>query len=165
MPLLQPVLLNGLMQMDDPSPGADPGTAAAQFHGAWWQYYSGCTQLNPATLPIAFGASLSAFVPVMSAAMALNQSPTAEPFFLALEGALRAVLAATLTPVTMVPGLAAGVPSPVPLFSTLSPIPAVGIVSPTKAIPRALMATLIDVWMHTNTVTFVPPATGAIPLA
>jgi len=163
MPLDQATLQAQLLLLDEPSPGQDVGTCANKWFDAFWSFYSGCSQLNPLTLPAAQQASRVIFVPLVAAGMTPNPVPLT--FFLALEGALRAVLAATLTPAFMLPTFLVGVPSPVPLAPLLVPTVAVGLASGgAKAPPRAALAVLLHTWMLTNTVTLVPPATGAVPL-
>lgn len=152
MPLLPPALQQGLITMDEPQPGSTAVECAGKWFDAFWGYYSGCSMLNPLALVAAKAAAQGAFVPLLTAALSLNQVPIPLPFFTALEGAIRAALAITLTPATMLPLYASGVPSPVPLGPLLVPAAAIGMASGSvKAPPRIYIASVISAWMPSNT--------------
>lgn len=151
MPLLPPVLQQGLITMDDPQPGSTAAVCAGKWFDAFWGYYSGCSMLNPLALVAAKASAQGAFVPILTAALSLSP-PIPVPFFLALEGAIRAALAITLTPATMLPLYASGAPSPVPLGPLLVPAAAIGMASGSvKAPPRVYIAGVISAWMPSNT--------------
>lgn len=162
MPLLPPLLAERLTTLDDPSPGSDVLTSATRWFEAFWAYYSGCTLLQPLTLEAAKLAAQAVFVPLLAAGMTPNPVPVT--FFLALEGAIRAVLAVTLTPAFLLPGFGAGVPTPAPLAPLLLAVVPLGLASGSAKPPaRIAAASIISAWMVSNTVTLLSPP-GVVPL-
>ena len=169
MPLLPPVLTQGLLTLDEPKPPPDPATTALKWFDAWWNYFSGCAQLNPGTIPAAKLAAQGVFVPIMTPLIAANQVPVPVPFFMGLEGAIRAAMATVLNPAFVIPGLyLAGIPSPVPLGPLMIPTAAIGMASLSAKPPaRIALASIISGWTPSNTITqIVPPpvATIVVPI-
>lgn len=151
MPLLPPVLQQGLITMDDPQPGSTAVECAGKWFDAWWGYFSGCSLLNPATVPAAKLAAQGVFVPILTAALSLNQAPIPLPFFMALEGAIRAAMQVVINPLMTLPPQSTLTPSPVPLGPLLVPAAAIGMASGSvKAPPRIYIASVISGWTSSN---------------
>lgn len=150
MPLLPPVLAQGLIKLDEPSAPQSPSEVAQKWFDAWWAYASGMVFLNPGTLAGAKATVQGLFIGILTPGAIPNPVPLT--FFLALEGAMRASWAVLGTPLFLTPPLLAAIPAPVPLTPLLLAVVPVGLVSPIKPPPRILMATIIDVWTRTHIV-------------
>lgn len=119
--------------------------------------------LNPLTLVAAKELARAAFVPLLAAGMV--PSPVPITFFLALEGAIRVMLAVTLTPTTMLPLYSVGVPSPIPLAPLLLPVVPIGMASGgVKPPAKIYIASVISSWMYSNLVMPVIQPAPPIPL-
>jgi len=163
MALALPDLVDGLIRLDEPTPPAGPPEAAERWFRAFWAHAQGMQHLNPATLEAAKGAAQGVFLPALAPAFVV--SPVPLPFLTALEGALRAAWAVLSTPAFLLPTYASGVPAPAPLAPLLLAVVPVGLPSPSKRPPRAMMAGIIHSWTLTHTVVPVAPPNTPIPFA
>lgn len=160
--LLPPTLVDGLIGLDDPPTPPTEAAIAEAWHSAWWAYFQDLSILNPATLSAAQAVSEAAFVPLLIPG--LLPVPVPGSFFIALEAALTAAIAASTLPIFLAPLLAIStIPAPPGLAALLLPVVPIGLISPVKAPPRIFMATVIDTWTRTNTFMPPPPATVALP--
>lgn len=151
MPLNPAVLTQALITMDDPSPGQDTLSCANAWFEALWQYYSGCTALNPLALVATKELARGVFVPILAPAMV--PSPLPLPFCLALGGAVSAMVSATLIPGVMLPVWSLGTPNPIPLGPLLLPAAALGMAGGSAKPPsRIYIAGVISGWMYGNLV-------------
>lgn len=147
MPLNPATLAQKLIAIDDEStaPRDIPSTAQA-WADAWWAFASGMTYFNPASLEVAKGLAVSAFLPIITPGLVFGPPGT---FFLALDGAMSAAWLAAGNMTTLTPPVQVLAPVPGTLGGMVLPQVPTWLAAKDKRLPRTQLAAAIYGWSLT----------------